>query len=120
MHGTFERLQEWYDANEERRMSGEADYGVGWHDGERGQSYRVSYVRATGEIYAVGNRAPVPPVEVLGIVPPDEDEIAVTPGKHGVRLPYYRTLDTILDGWADAMLTGGLDWVRRRLGPVDI
>lgn len=109
MYGTFERMQQWFEKNEERRTSGEADYGVHWHDGERGQTYRVSYVQATGEIYAVGNTAPVPPVEVLGVVTPDADE------EDGRNVPYYRTLDTILDGWADAMHTGGLDWVRRRL-----
>ena len=101
---TYANLDAFYDDNPERRRSGEADYGCWWRDGQSDYPrYRVSYVQKTGEVYAVqlGNEAKV---EVLGIVPPDDDRI------------YYRTLDRILEGWADHIHEpGSLNWVRGKL-----
>ena len=92
-------LQAFYDGDERRRRSGEADYGVNWTQyGHPFRRWRVSYVHATGEVYAVqfGGQ-----VEILGRVPPDERGL------------YYQTLDTVLAGWADGYKD--LGWVRERL-----
>ena len=105
----YESLDAFYDDVPGRRRSGEADYGVGWTKGGRRWPYwRVSYVHATGEVYAVEVTLTGGPVEVLGVVPPDEDD--------GWRRTYYRTLDRLLDGWADEPHRS-IDWVRDRLVP---
>jgi hypothetical protein len=98
-----------YGARPERITSGEADYGVHWRDRNRDwPRWRVSYIQVTGEVYATctGGQANGE-VRVLGIVPADP----VRPGE-----VYYRTLDRILDGWADPKVSGfRLSWVAERL-----
>ena len=100
---TYANIEAFYTENEERRRSGEADYGCWWTEaGHTWPRWRVSYIQKTGEVYAVqltGGR-----VEVLGVVPPDDAKV------------YYQTLDHILEGWEDAIHEpGSLDWVRSRL-----
>ena len=106
---TYPSLEAFYAADERRRRSGEADFGIWWTDGAPWPRFRVSYVRATGEVYALmqGNGGTV---EVLGIVPPDED---VPEGL------YYRTLDRILAGWADQR-PPRLSWMRDRLANMPV
>lgn len=102
----YPNIEAFYAENEERRRSGEADYGVWWTE-SGGKSYpkwRVSYIQATGEVYAIqlidGGK-----VQVLGVVPPDKN------GKC-----YYKTLDKILDGWADiCSRPGSLEGLRNKL-----
>jgi hypothetical protein len=99
----------------ERRYSPEADYGVHWHDSDRTwPSWRVSYVKATGEVCAVELRSPFR-VRVLGVIPADNP--AEDPGRHGGGWGrYYFTLDAILDGWADPDVSGhDLAWIERKL-----
>ena len=100
---TYANLDAFYDENPERRRSGEADYGCWWREADSDwPRWRVSYVQKTAEVYAV--QLTSGQVNVLGIVPPDDDRIC------------YRTLDRILEGWADRIQEpGSLDWVRRRL-----
>lgn len=103
MPESYLNIEAFYAQNEERRRSGEADYGVWWTEpGRDWPRWRVSYIQKTGEVYAVqltGGR-----VELLGVVSPDDDHI------------YYHTLDHILEGWADVIhAPGSLDWVRARL-----
>lgn len=105
---TFPSIEAFYAADERRRRSGEADYGVWWQDEDPLFRYRISYVQATGEVYRV---ACLPnteewPVEVLAIVPPDEGGF------------FYKTLEGILEGWADHCgPPDGIAWVRRVLAP---
>lgn len=114
---TYPTLAAFYGARPERRRSPEVDYGVHWRDGRQlWPEYRVSYVQATGEVYAVrqagrGGNA----VRVLGVVPPDEDTRRETrPWDRAAA--YYRTLEGILDGWADDEVSGfDLAWVEARL-----
>lgn len=123
-HTDFVSIEHFYDANPARRGSPESDYGVMWREhGRTWPQWRVSYVQATGEVYAVhltGN--PIGPVRVLGIVPPDPDrrfcnceDCRATP-RVDDRHTYYRTLDRILDGWADPDVAGhDLAWIVGRL-----
>ena len=101
----FRDLESFYGAGVNRMHSQEFDYGVHWRQGtDTSDRWRVSYVQATGEVYARREYSPL--VVVLGVVPPDEAK--------GV--PYYRTLERILDGWEDRCgKPGGLEWVRDRL-----
>ena len=67
----------------------------------------MSYVQATGEVYAVElGGLERSRVVVLGVVQPDEDD--------GRRRAYYRTLDRLLEGWAEEPYKS-LDWVKERL-----
>lgn len=104
MLNTYANIEEFYAENEERRRSGEADYGVYWTaPGQKWPYWRVSYIQKTGELYAVQLSAGSE-VKLLGVVPPDDDRY------------YYRTLDRILEGWAEAIhQPGSLDWLKARL-----
>lgn len=93
-----------------RRMSGEADYGLYWWDGPQGHSeaWRVSVVHDTGEVYAalerVNTRHGEPRVVVLGSLGPD---------------PGYRKADACLVGWN--LVCGqsdSLQWIIDRVGLV--
>ena len=100
---TYSSLAEFYNEDPQRQHSGEADYGVWWQDTRPYPRWRVSYIKDTGEVYAVelslGGR-----VMVLGHAEPDSEGL------------YYRTLDGILDGWAEVCgQPAGLAWVRQRL-----
>ena len=101
---TYANIEEFYTENEERRRSGEADYGAWWTEPRHNwPHWRVSYIHNTGEVYAVQLSAGGE-VKLLGVVPPDDDAI------------YYCTLDRILEGWADAIHEpGSLEWVERKL-----
>lgn len=120
---TFRSLEAFYADDERRRHSPEADYGVWWTASSRDRRppyHRVSYVRFTGEVYAVqitpgrGDGT----VVVLGVVPPAPDTTDDDVDDDGRRdRRYYATLDGILEGWAQACMgePDGLGWVRRRL-----
>jgi hypothetical protein len=119
----FPSLEAFYDDQPERGTSGEADFGVHWHaNGQSWPEWRVSYIQATGDVFAVEQYGTCK-VRVLGNVEPDPDEryskdqaggIAWS-DKHG-RGTYYTTLDKILDGWADPDVSGhDLAWIGQRL-----
>ena len=101
----FRDLESFYGAGVNRGGSQEFDYGVHWRQGtDTSDRWRVSYIQATGEVYARREYSPL--VVVLGVVPPDEAEGG----------PWYRTLERILDGWEHRCgKPGGLEWVRDRL-----
>jgi hypothetical protein len=112
-HRMHQSVEAFYNADPRRRHSGEADYGVHWRFPPWRERWRVSYVRETGEIYAAcHNRTPDGsngPVLILGAVPPD-------PVTDELREVYYRTLESILEGWPEACTKGeGLAWIRDRL-----
>lgn len=108
----FVSLEEFYSADERRRHSGEADYGIYWWDGLQGHSdtWRVSAVAQTGEIYAELEhvlREPYPefaPVVLLGTF-----EI------QGADYP-YEDADRILAGWnLKCGESSSLQWVLDRV-----
>ena len=82
----------YYAADERRLRSEECDYGVHWRlDGWQSR-WRVSYVRNTGEVYAVTQGHTIGPVFILAIIPPDP----VPDGdRHSL---FYATLEAILEG----------------------
>ncbi|HUI48436.1 MAG TPA: hypothetical protein VL119_07050 [Acidimicrobiia bacterium] len=108
-------LEQFYDADPRRRQSEELEFGSDWED--RGARTQVSWVEATGELYAmrdplgglaadvIGDMAAEPvadtdlSVEVLGVVPGRE------------------AIAAVMSGWDRAMASGdnSLAWVRDRL-----
>ena len=108
MQVTFESIEDFYNQDPRRRTSPEADYGSHWHtDGSR-RRCRVSYIQDTGEVYSVELSGRDGPVELLGKVPADEQS--------AYREVYYRTLDAVLDGWAEHSASlQGPGWVKQRI-----
>ena len=105
----YRDLEHFYTDNLERRSSPEASYGVHWRLGAYPQPWRISYVQATGEVYAVHQDGNMGPLFLLGVVPAD-------PVSGERRDLYYRTLERILDGWPEMCgKHGGMEWVRDRL-----
>ena len=109
---SFPTLMDFYNHDTQRLTSPEADYGVHWRLSPWPNSWRVSYVQKTGEIYAVHSGDPSPgPVLVLGAVPPDPQPR----GPFG-RETYYQTLDKILEGYPNHCgRKNGLTWVWEKL-----
>ena len=109
----YPTLDAYYAADERRLHSEEADYGVHWRLQGWDYRWRVSYVRNTGEIYAVHQGTTIGPVFVLGYVPPDD----VDEGDR--RSLFYSTLERILAEWPERCgRPDGLCWVRDRLADV--
>ena len=98
---TYKNIEAFYDEDPRRRASPEVDYGAQWTNGPKWPHWRVSYVQATGEVYAV-QLMPPERVEILGVSPPDPSP------------DYYHTLDKVLRGWAEGD-KHELAWVRFRL-----
>ena len=107
-------LNDFYDADPRRRASEELEFGSDWD--ENGARTQVSWIAATGELYAmrdplgrlvtdvIGDTRAVPvseealTVEVLGTV---SDRAAAT---------------AVMSGWENAMpAAGSLAWVRDRI-----
>ena len=123
---SFKNVEEFYSDNSARRRSPEADYGVHWKLEGWPNSWRVSYVRDTGEIYAVqqgpirtgilptgeiiiANGLEEGPVLLLGQFPIDEEA--------GSRDVYYHSLERHLEGWPEKCVQpNGLVWVIEKLG----
>ena len=105
----FPTLEEFYDAEPLRRQSPEADYGVMWRTADLPAAHRVSYVRYTGEIYAVQLNNHMGPVHLLGKVPPDNVDNERTQ-------LYYQTLENILTGWPEqSIIRNNLKWITDQL-----
>ena len=75
---SFKNVEEFYSENSAGLRSPAADYGVHWKLEGWPNSFRVSYVRDTGEIYAV-QQGPIP----SGILPTGEIIIATRPEATG-------------------------------------
>ena len=117
----YRTLRAFYDADPQRAPSGEADYGVHWRLTPWPHPWRVSYVHATGEVYAAHQELifhdpaertlAYGPVLIVGEIPPDHLDQSVYR-----RDRYYATLDRILQGWPDHCgKPNGLIWVRDRI-----
>ena len=111
----YPTLEAYYAADERRLRSEECDYGVHWRLDSWEYRWRVSYVRNTGEIYAVHQGSTIGPVFILATVEPDP----VPDGDR--RSLFYATLENILDGWPEQC--GRPDsqrWIRDRLASADV
>lgn len=81
---------------EKRTRSPELDFGVWWRGERPWPTYRVSWVEATGEIYATDSRSEL--IDVLGVVNGREE------------------IEDVLQGWADVCgKERSLYWVKDRI-----
>lgn len=107
----YPTLRAFYDDDLRRCRSEETDYGSLWRVTGSPYTWRVSYVKATGEIYAVQLRRCEGPVYVLGVVPPDPEDRRSWPRRH-----YYDTLDRVLEGHPKAARNpDAFGWIRGRI-----
>ena len=101
MHQTWPDEQAFHGADPRRRLSGELDLGATWRLDGGSDSYRVAWLRDTGELYvcrADGYDGSCTEVQVLAVV--DDEQL----------------LDTMVFGWQDARhAPDGLKWLRARL-----
>lgn len=94
----FDTLEAFY-ADERRARSGEVDFGVWWTlPGQRWPNWRVSWVRDTGEVYAVAQTSKKGPVVARSGFPTRE------------------AVEAALEGWTGHCgRGGGLGWLWERL-----
>lgn len=94
----FDTLEAFY-RDQRRARSGEVDFGVWWTLPEqRWPNWRVSWVAATGEVYAVAQTHAMGPVVARGGFPTRE------------------AVEAALDGWTEHCgSSGGLGWLWERL-----
>jgi hypothetical protein len=114
-------IEEFYDADPRRRSSIEVELGRDWRDAD-GVRYELSWVAATGELYAM--REPVPSgwatpfggIHFRGTHSADEKEISgMTVAVLGT-IPSREELEQILSGWADAIAQpDSVAWLAERL-----
>ena len=108
-------LEEFYDADPRRRHSEELEFGSDWLEG--GARTQVSWVEATGELYAM--RDPLGYLETGLLGEESVDKVADT--DLGVAIlgvvPGRAAILAVMSGWEDAMASGenSLAWVRDRV-----
>lgn len=107
-------LEQFYDDDPRRRHSEELEFGRDWID-ETGRSV-VSWVEATGEVYAMLEPVEAYSADGLGGMHPgrvDVDELVVS--VLGV-VEGRPAIAAVMSGWEQAMADGGgLAWVRERI-----
>jgi hypothetical protein len=112
-------IEEFYDGDPRRRPSAEIELGRDW-TGPDGARYEISWIKDTGELYAMGE--PTAPLFSDGI---GDLELAPLPSELVTveilgSVPDHDRLESILVGWRDAMRQpGSLDWLRDRLAHAD-
>lgn len=107
-------IEAFYQQNEARRESAEFEFGDEWTDAS-GNSYRLSWVEATGELYLmIGPEAAVSEDIFGDFLVADE----VLSGLTVVIIGTVATLgavEDLLEGWEDAMLEeNSLEWLYER------
>ena len=108
-------IEQFYEEDPRRRASDESEFGRDWHDGD-GVRYEISWVRDTGELYAMSEPEGSIISDGLG------DENMVPMPANLVLVEVLGTIDSAdavqqtLSGWPEAMSgADSLGWVRERL-----
>jgi hypothetical protein len=112
-------LEQFYDADPRRRQSEELEFGNDWQD--NGARTQVSWVEATGEVYAMRDPLGSLVADVIGDTraSPVTDEdltvqvLGVVDGRDKIA--------AVMSGWDTAMTSGdnSLAWVRDRIAHAD-
>jgi hypothetical protein len=108
-------LNDFYDADPRRRASEELEFGADWSDG--GARTQVSWIEATGELYAMRDPLGALVTDVIGDTRAspvaDEDLVVDVLGT----VPGRGAVEAVMSGWESAMASGpdSLAWVRDRI-----
>jgi hypothetical protein len=108
-------LNDFYDADPRRRASEELEFGSDWNDG--GARTQVSWIEATGELYAMRDPLGALVTDVIGDTrasPVADEDLSVEP--LGI-VPGRAAVEAVMSGWETAMASGpdSLAWVRARI-----
>jgi hypothetical protein len=111
-------LEEFYEADTRRRSSEELEFGSDWD--ENGARTQVSWIAATGELYAMRDPLGWLATDVIGdtrALPVTDD--ALTIEVLGT-LADRAAATAVMSGWEAAMpAEGSLNWVRDRIAHAD-
>ena len=103
-------LDQLYSEDPRRQRSRESDFGVQWHEEAAGPRFLVSWIEATGELYAL-RQDPSHTVELLGRVPRSG---------HPDPLRSDLIVEAVLAGWEHRCgQPGSLDWACERIRAVE-
>jgi hypothetical protein len=112
-------LEQFYDADPRRRHSEELEFGSDWYEG--GERTEVSWIAATGELYAM--RAPLgglvsDVIGDMGATPVSDEQLTVELLGTVSDRP---TVEAVMSGWENEMASGenSLSWVRDRVAHAD-
>ncbi len=108
-------LEQFYDADPRRRHSEELEFGAEWRAG--GARTEVSWIEATGEIYAMRDPLGQLNVEPLGAESVSRVPVeALTVEVLGI-VPGRDQAEAVMSGWESAMESGddSVAWVRDRI-----
>jgi hypothetical protein len=112
-------LEQFYDADPRRRHSEELEFGTDWD--EAGARTQVSWVEATGELYAMRDPLGGLLSDVIGdmrATPVSDEQLTVE--VLGV-IAGRSAAEAVMSGWENAMASGAnsLAWVRDRVAHAD-
>ena len=112
----WKNLNEFYSQNPIRRASPEADYGAHWLQSPWRSTWRVAYVKDTGEVYALYQGQQQGPVVLLGKVKADPTPTGEDQWSPAAPL-YYETLNKILNNWPKVCgsTNNGLQWIKDQI-----
>ena len=109
-------IEQFYSADERRRQSAEVEFGNNWFDA-KGSRYELSWVEATGELYAM--LEPVPEADSWTPFGDIEVENVKVDSLVVIVLGIFASqgdVEQLLQGWADEMAKpDGVHWVAERL-----
>ncbi len=112
-------IEAFYQANEARRESPEYEFGDSWRDA-RGNSYRLSWVEATGELYLMIEPEAVVSEDIFGDFLVAEESVEGLSVVVIATVPSLLAVEDRLRGWEDVVdQENSLKWLHRRLGTAD-
>lgn len=109
-------IEEFYDGDPRRRESEEIEFGREWSD-PQGMRTELSWVEATGELYAMAEPAGSVEMDPLGDTRVDDLPTEALTVEILGTIPTREQADQLLAGWEAAMDKGpnSIQWVRDRL-----
>jgi hypothetical protein len=109
-------IEEFYDADPRRRESDEIEFGREWKDAN-GMRTELSWVAATGELYAMAEPAGSVEMDPLGDTRVDDLPTELLIVEILGTISSREEIDGLLAGWEDAMGKGpnSIQWVRDRV-----
>ncbi|HEY5302840.1 MAG TPA: hypothetical protein VIJ86_02135 [Acidimicrobiales bacterium] len=107
-------LETFYESNEARRESAEFEYGDDWTDAV-GNHYELSWVEATGELYIMIEPDAHITEDAFGDWYPQSEDVSELTVVVVGQVVSHDHLESLLDGWEDAIdHKNSLTWLYQR------
>jgi len=107
-------IDTFYESNEARRESAEFEYGDDWTDAA-GNHYELSWVEATGELYLMIEPDATITEDAFGDFFVGEEDVTDLTVVIIGQVANHEHLESLLDGWEDAIdEPGSLEWLYAR------